>query len=224
MPLILENVSKKYQQGESSLTVIEQLSHVFLDATSYAIIGRSGIGKSTLLNLLSGLDQASSGDIIFNGTNISHLSQDGLATFRGESLGVIFQFHHLLPEFTALENVAMPLLISGVSIQEAKGIAQDALTWVGLEKRQEHKPGELSGGEQQRVALARALVKRPKLIIADEPTGNLDPHTTEEVQQLLIRLQRELQNLLILVTHNVDLARSMDVVLEMQIGGYLQGR
>lgn len=220
------NLRKSYRDADRDLTVIESLSFEFPEAASIAIVGRSGIGKSTLLHLLGGLDTPSSGEILFDGEDIAKLSGDALSEFRGRNVGFIFQFHHLLPEFTAVENVAMPLIISGVAERKALSEARDLLERVGLATRLDHIPGKLSGGEQQRVAIARAVVTRPRAILADEPTGNLDMATAKECQDLLSEINKELRNTLIVVTHSAELAGAMEVVLEMQPGGglALQGK
>ena len=215
------NLSKTYQDADRELKVIAALSIDFPEDQSIAIVGRSGIGKSTLLHLLGGLDRPSAGQILFDGKDISALSNDDLSDFRGRNVGFIFQFHHLLPEFSALENVAMPLIILGVENKTALDQASEVLARVGLSNRLDHVPGKLSGGEQQRVAIARAVVAKPRVILADEPTGNLDVATAREAQQLLLDINRELHNTLIVVTHSSELADSMDSVVEMQPGGGL---
>lgn len=215
------NLSKSYQDADRELRVIDSLNVEFPEDQSIAIVGRSGIGKSTLLHLLGGLDRPSTGQILFDGQDIAALSNDALSEFRGRHVGFIFQFHHLLPEFSALENVAMPLIIAGVPEHSALDQARAVLDRVGLSDRVEHIPGKLSGGEQQRVAIARAVVAKPRVILADEPTGNLDVSTAREAQQLLLDINRELHNTLIVVTHSAELADSMDSVVEMQPGGRL---
>jgi lipoprotein-releasing system ATP-binding protein len=186
-----------------------------------AIVGRSGIGKSTLLHLLGGLDVPSKGSISLAGVNVGSLSTDDRAAFRGRTVGFVFQFHHLLPEFTAQENVAMPLIIRGVGRREAHRDAAVILERVGLADRMSHRPGELSGGEGQRVAIARALVGKPPILLADEPTGSLDVTTAEEVRRLFGEVSREDGRLTVVVTHSKELAKSMDVVYEMLPGGAL---
>lgn len=221
MKISVTELRKSFRDAESELTVIDSLSFEFPEARSIAIVGRSGIGKSTLLHLLGGLDRPSAGRIFYDSTDIAALSVDDLSAFRGRSVGFVFQFHHLLPEFSALENVAMPLLINGCPERQALSDARAMLEHVGLANRADHIPGKLSGGEQQRVAIARAVVTRPAVILADEPTGNLDLATARQAQQLLLEINKELRNTLIVVTHSTELAEAMDVVLEMQPGGAL---
>ena len=221
MNIELRDVSRVYSDAGRNLEVVSHLNVVFEGGKSYGIVGRSGVGKSTLLHLLGGLDRPTSGEILFGETAIAGLKDDDLSAFRGERVGFIFQFHHLLPEFTAVENVAMPLIIRGLSEVEANRRASEVLRTVGLADRETHMPGELSGGEQQRVAIARAIVSNPQVVLADEPTGSLDVRTAAAVQELLVGLNRSLRNTLIVVTHNVELARSLDVVFEMLPGGQL---
>ena len=221
MKISTSNLSKSYQDADRVLKVIDALTVEFPEDRSIAIVGRSGIGKSTLLHLLGGLDRPSTGQILFDGQDIAALSNEALSDFRGSNVGFIFQFHHLLPEFSAAENVAMPLIISGLIESAALEQAHAVLDRVGLADRKEHIPGKLSGGEQQRVAIARAVVAKPRVILADEPTGNLDVATAREAQQLLLEINRELHNTLIVVTHSSELADAMDSVVEMQPGGKL---
>jgi lipoprotein-releasing system ATP-binding protein len=183
-----------------------------------AIIGESGVGKSTLLHLLGGLDRPNQGTVRVAGTDLAPLRDRDLARFRSESIGFVFQFHHLLPDFTALENVMMPLLIAGEAPGGARGKATSLLERVGLGERLLHRPGELSGGEQQRVAVARAVVRRPALVLADEPTGNLDPDTGSEVERLLIELNREAGITCVVVTHSPRLAGAMDRTMRLTHG------
>ena len=222
MHVRVKGLSKSYQDADRKLTVIQELSFDFPERGSVAIIGRSGIGKSTLLHLLGALDTPSTGDIFYDDKRINAMASDERAAFRARHVGFIFQFHHLLPEFSALENVAMPLTITGVSDQEAYGVAASMLQRMGLSSREGHLPSQLSGGEQQRVAIARALIAKPRVVLADEPTGNLDVETAMRVQELMIEMNRELQNTFIVVTHNQELARSMDIVVEMMPGGALK--
>jgi lipoprotein-releasing system ATP-binding protein len=221
MRIILQNLTKSYRDADRELTVINQVNFSFPESGSVAIIGRSGIGKSTLLHLLGGLDMPSSGYVSYGDAELSSMSSDARAAFRARNIGFIFQFHHLLPEFSALENVAMPLTIGGVSDAEALELSAGLLKRLGLSSREGHLPSQLSGGEQQRVAIARALVARPRVVLADEPTGNLDVRTAQEVQEIVLEMNRELKNVLIIVTHNNELARSMDLVVEMMPGGAL---
>lgn len=218
----LRELRRSYRDAERSLEVIQGVSHRFPSSGSVAILGRSGIGKTTLLHLLAGLDRPSSGEVNYGDTRIDSLGDEALSDFRGKNIGFVFQFHHLLPEFSALENVSMPLIIAGITEAEAEQRASELLIRVNLESRLSHRPGQLSGGEQQRVAIARALVARPKVILADEPTGNLDLETAAEVQSLLLEVNAELENVLVVVTHNRALATQMDVVLEMMPGGHLK--
>lgn len=183
-----------------------------------AIVGASGVGKSTFLHILGGLDHPTSGKVLFNQTDIFGLDQDSLARFRNEHIGFVFQFHHLLPEFTALENVMMPALIRGASREAAGAAAAEVLTVVGLGGRIHHRPGELSGGEQQRVAVARALMLSPGAVLADEPTGNLDTHTGEAIHELLQKINKERGVTFIIVTHNDKLSVRADRVLRMADG------
>jgi lipoprotein-releasing system ATP-binding protein len=219
--ICLSQVTKTYSDVTSDLVVIESLSYTFEVGKSCAIVGRSGIGKSTLLHLIGGLDRPQAGQIYIEGTNITRLNDVEMTSFRGARIGFIFQFHHLLPEFTAQENVAMPLIISGMGRSLALEAATEVLVRVGLKDRLSHIPGRLSGGEQQRVAIARSLVTRPAVVLADEPTGNLDARTAEVVRQLLLEIQREHGTTLIVVTHSDEFAGSMDYTVEMQFGGGL---
>ena len=221
MRIEISNLTKRYRDADRDLTVIDNLSFSFPERGSLAIIGRSGTGKSTLMHLLGALDSPSSGCVRYGDTNISSLRSDERAAFRAKNIGFIFQFHHLLPEFNALENVALPLIMSGVSDNEAQAKAGALLDKVGLASRKNHLPSQLSGGEQQRVAIARALVARPAVVLADEPTGNLDVATASEIQRLLLEINREQGSTLIIVTHNHELARSLDMVVEMHPGGAL---
>jgi lipoprotein-releasing system ATP-binding protein len=183
-----------------------------------AIVGASGVGKSTLLHILGGLDHPTSGKVLYSETDIFRLDHDRIARFRNEHIGFVFQFHHLLPEFSALENVMMPALIRGTSRDAAAAAATSILTEVGLGGRIDHRPGELSGGEQQRVAVARALMLSPDAVLADEPTGNLDTHTGEAIHELLQKINKERGITFIIVTHNDKLAVRADRVLRMADG------
>ncbi len=221
MQLQVHNLTKSYRDADRELFVIKDLTFSFPEKGSVAIIGRSGIGKSTLMHLLGGLDTPSSGSIRYDDKDLSRMQSDERAAFRARHVGFIFQFHHLLPEFSALENVAMPLTIAGVSDTAAYEASAALLDRMGLRSRQSHLPSQLSGGEQQRVAIARALIANPRVVLADEPTGNLDVQTATDVQGLMLEMNRELRNTMIVVTHNQELARSMDVVVEMMPGGEL---
>lgn len=217
----LQNLSKSYRDADRALTVIDDVSFSFPENGSVAIIGRSGIGKSTLMHLMGALDVPTSGSVFYGGCEVSSLSSDARAAFRATNVGFIFQFHHLLPEFSALENVAMPLIMMGQPEESAYGEAVALLSRMGLTQREKHLPSQLSGGEQQRVAIARALITRPKVVLADEPTGNLDVVTAAKVQELLLEVSIEQQNTLIIVTHNQELAACMSTVVEMLPGGKL---
>jgi len=184
-----------------------------------SIVGASGVGKSTLLHLIGALDRPTDGTVLYEGQDIFQLTNGELAKFRNQDLGFVFQFHHLMPEFSAIENVMMPALIAGKKKKEAWEPASELLKNVGLAGREHHRPGELSGGEQQRVAVARALVNNPKVVLADEPTGNLDRGTSEEVHELLWELNERMNQTFIIATHNEDLARRSDRVFKLADGG-----
>lgn len=222
MKLEIRGLHKSFQDAAATLVVLDDVNIELGPAASIAIVGKSGVGKSTFLNLLGGLERPDAGAVKYDSTDIFALSSDELALFRGEHVGFVFQFHHLLPEFDALENVAMPLIISGTYPAEAEERANEILKRVGLGERLRHRPSQLSGGEQQRVAMARAVVCRPDVILADEPTGNLDAATSRGIQDLLLELREELDNVLVVVTHNLELARSMSCVFEMLPGGALR--
>jgi lipoprotein-releasing system ATP-binding protein len=224
MHVEIDQLTKRYDDAGRMLTVINDLTFSFPESGSVAIIGRSGIGKSTLMHLLGGLDTPTSGSVRYGEHVVSAMDSDDRAAFRGRHVGFIFQFHHLLPEFSALENVSMPLIIAGIDERSARDRSAVLLERMGLSQRQGHLPSQLSGGEQQRVAIARALVTQPRVILADEPTGNLDVNTAAEVQQLLLEMNKEQRNTLIIVTHSRELARSMDMVVEMLPGGALVSR
>ncbi len=216
--LILEckNLVKRY--GDLDVEVLKGVDLEIAVGERVAIMGASGSGKSTLLHLLGGLDKPTSGEVVLNGVNLNTVSGSKLAKLRNQSLGFIYQAHHLLGEFTVLENVAMPLLIGNESVKNAQIRATKLLKRVGLGHRIEHKPGELSGGERQRAAVARALINKPALILADEPTGNLDSKTADSVYQLMMELNQELQVSFLVVTHDHDLAAKLGKVLHMEDG------
>ncbi|MCD6527991.1 MAG: ABC transporter ATP-binding protein [Desulfuromonas sp.] len=208
-----ENVSKTFETEQGTLTVLRDVNFEIALRERIAVIGASGSGKTTLMHILGTLDRPTTGKCYFEETDLFALGPAQLDRFRNRSLGFVFQFHQLLPEFTALENVMMPALINGLSRQEASERARQLLGETGLEHRVQHKPGQLSGGEQQRVAIARALVLQPQLLIADEPTGNLDSATSEEIYALLDRLHHQHQLTMVMVTHNAELAARMDRTL-----------
>jgi lipoprotein-releasing system ATP-binding protein len=218
-PLVrVENLEKTYQTARGELRLFQGLDLEVKTGEMVAIVGQSGTGKSTLLHILGALDRASAGSVYCASTDVARLSERDAATFRNREIGYVWQFHYLLPEFSALENVAMPLLARGVRKREALEVAASWLREVGLEDRSDHRPGELSGGEQQRVALARALVNRPRLLLADEPTGDLDEGTSERVFALLERLHETHSLTSILVTHNLELAARCTRALRLEAG------
>jgi lipoprotein-releasing system ATP-binding protein len=203
------DVHKSFGSGISRVEVLKGISLSVSAGETIALVGVSGAGKSTLLHIMGALDRPTSGKVVCNSKDIFQLNDVSLASFRNRSIGFVFQFHHLLPEFSALENVMMPALISGMRKEEAKGLAERLLVDVGLGHRFTHKPGELSGGEQQRVAIARALILSPTLLLADEPTGNLDTKTSEEIHLLLGEIQQQKGMALVIVTHNEGMAARM---------------
>jgi lipoprotein-releasing system ATP-binding protein len=219
--LSAKNLYKTYKEGKHHTEVLKGVSFDIMAGDLMAIVGSSGSGKSTLLHLLGGLDTPTQGEVIFNNQSLTHLSENQKAALRNSQIGFIYQFHHLLPDFTALENVAMPLLIAGISAKEAQTRALAMLEAVNLIHRIKHRPSELSGGERQRVAIARALINEPKLVMADEPTGNLDQQTAEIIFELLIKLNRQSSTAFLVVTHDMKLASKLEKQLTMDNGQLL---
>jgi lipoprotein-releasing system ATP-binding protein len=216
--LEVDNLFKGYRSGSQRLEILTGLCLDAGPGDMIAITGVSGSGKSTLLHLLGGMDRPDRGSIKIQDREITNLSPPELSAFRNKTIGFVFQFHHLLPEFTALENVMMPLLVRGAEKSEAAGAAGEILADVGLDPRKDHRPGELSGGEQQRVALARALVGNPRLLLADEPTGNLDPHTGRTVEELFHKLHAKYGLTSVIVTHNERLAGACSRTFRLENG------
>ncbi|MBI6899359.1 MULTISPECIES: lipoprotein-releasing ABC transporter ATP-binding protein LolD [Pseudomonas] len=216
--LSCRNLGKSYEEGPESVQVLSGLNLELHPGERVAIVGSSGSGKSTLLNLLGGLDTPTQGSVWLAGEELSALGERARGLLRNRALGFVYQFHHLLAEFTALENACMPLLIGKTPIAEARERAEALLKRVGLGHRLNHKPAELSGGERQRVAIARALVNRPGLVMLDEPTGNLDHHTAMGIQELMRELSTHSQTAFLVVTHDLNLARQMDRVLSLEDG------
>lgn len=204
-----KSVDKTFSQGDLTVEVLRDVNLQVNSSETHAIMGTSGSGKSTLMHLLGGLDKPTSGEVIICDQSVNQLSAKNIGLVRNKHLGFMYQFHHLLPEFTALENIAMPLFIRGVHLDEALGIAQNMITDVGLKQREQHKPGELSGGERQRIALARALVTEPDCILADEPTGNLDQKTAAHVMDIMMSLNERIKTSLVIVTHDPIMAERM---------------
>jgi lipoprotein-releasing system ATP-binding protein len=218
-PLLrVENLRKVFRSGETDLLLFENLSFQVRKGEMLAIVGQSGAGKSTLLHILGALDHPTGGAVYCANSEVHSLTEDAAAEFRNREVGYVWQFHYLLPEFTALENVAMPLLTRGQTRSEAEHEASGWLRQVGLEQRAHHRSGELSGGEQQRIALARALITRPQLLLADEPTGDLDTGTADVVFELVARLHREHQLTSLIATHNLGFARRCNRVLRLDRG------
>jgi len=213
-----KDLCKSYNDGTSLVNVLKGINLTITKGDRIAIIGPSGSGKSTLLHLLGGLDKPSSGDVWINDINWQKINEKKRCQLRNQGLGFIYQFHHLLPEFTALENVAMPLLLAGLSVKAALAEASNMLQNVGLAPRTSHKPAQLSGGERQRVAIARALVHQPFCVLADEPTGNLDEATASKVFDIMLELNKKMNTALVIVTHDHQIAKRMDRVLVLGEG------
>ncbi len=205
----IRQLRKSFEHGGQLIEVLRGIDLTIAAGEMVAVVGSSGVGKSTFLHVLGTLDQPSSGSILYDGVDVTRMPPAAMADFRNRTIGFVFQFHHLLPEFTAVENCAMPAFIAGLGRDEAMARARALLDRVGLAHRLTHRPGELSGGEQQRVALARALIMQPRVLLADEPTGNLDTHTGEEIHQLVVELNRERGMTLVVVTHNPEFAARM---------------
>ncbi|MTI14685.1 lipoprotein-releasing ABC transporter ATP-binding protein LolD [Sansalvadorimonas verongulae] len=221
--LACDELTKVYDEGPEKLVVLNGINVKVRRGERVAIVGSSGSGKTTLLNMLAGLDNVSSGSVAISGQDMASMSDVERGELRNRHLGFVYQFHHLLPEFTALENTAMPLMLrKGCSVSEARNRAKELLEIVGLGKRLTHKPSELSGGERQRVAIARALVAKPSLVLMDEPTGNLDIHTAERIQKLMLELAEKVDTAFVVVTHDPELAGKMDRVLKLVDGQLLE--
>lgn len=218
--MILEcrQVAKVFQRGPEQVAVLQGVDFGLAKGEFVTVIGNSGSGKTTFLQLLSGLDVPSSGDVLVEGQNFSAMRDKQRGLVRNRSIGFVYQFHHLLPEFTALENVSMPLLMRPMPLRDVKRLASEMLARVGLEHRLKHKPAELSGGERQRVAIARALVTQPACVLADEPTGNLDAGTAEDIQRLMSELNRDLATAFLIVTHDLSFTRLATRIMKMDRG------
>ena len=204
-----------YSEGENKTTVLDNLNFEVKPGEKVAIIGQSGCGTSTLLNLIAGLDKSSTGDVLINNSNIAKLNEKDRTELRSKNLGFVYQFHHLLNDFSSLYNVSLPLLIKGIDKRKAVKLAEDILKKVGLEKRLKHKPSQLSGGERQRVAIARAMISEPACLLADEPTGNLDANNAKDVLDLIVELNDSKRTALLIVTHDLSIANMMDRKLEL---------
>lgn len=216
--LDLTGVKRTFHQGRDDLNVLRGVDLVLGQGEIVALVGPSGSGKSTLLHIAGLLEPPDSGDVAIAGQSCNGMTDDSRTAMRREHLGFVYQNHHLLPEFSALENVAIPAIIDGLGLGEAKRRAREILGWMGLEDRESHRPGKLSGGEQQRVAIARALASRPSLLLADEPTGNLDPETASDVFEVLLKLVRGAGLTALVATHNPDLAARMDRIVNLVDG------
>ena len=218
-PLIrLEGVSKRFEYNDNPIVILNDASFSINQGESIAVVGESGIGKSTLLHILGALDKPDKGHFFLRGKNVFEMDKNQLAAFRNKAIGFVFQFHYLLAEFTAMENVMIPGMIAGLSKGGIKPEAEAILVRVGLKDRLSHRVNDLSGGEQQRVALARALVMKPEILLADEPTGNLDSRNSEQVHEFLVELNREMRMTMVIVTHNTKLARCMQKQMTIQDG------
>ncbi|HEX4924417.1 MAG TPA: ABC transporter ATP-binding protein [Bdellovibrionales bacterium] len=221
-PVLLQSkgITKVYQTGASRLQILKGIDLEIHEGEALSITGASGAGKSTLLHILGTLDRPTTGQMLFRGKDLARMPEDDLARFRNASIGFVFQFHHLLKEFTALENVMMPGRIAGLSARESERAARELLSLVGLGKRLNHYPNELSGGEQQRVAVARALVRKPQILLADEPTGNLDTANGQLIQELFFQLKKERGVTLVVVTHDATFARKFPRTIEIKDGRF----
>ena len=213
--VLTDNLYKNYYLDSRTVEVLKGIDLEIYEGEIVAIMGPSGVGKSTLLHILGVLDRPTSGRVLIDDIDIFRFSDQKLAEYRNKTVGFVFQFHHLLPEFSALENVMLPGMIAGINKETVRNRAIELLTEVGLEERLDHRPNELSGGEQQRVAVARALINSPKLLLADEPSGNLDRQSAEALHQLFWELNQKVNQTLIIVTHNIELARQADRVIEL---------
>ena len=217
----IRNIAKSFELGGRLIEVLRGVDLSLEAGAMVAVVGSSGAGKSTLLHVLGALDRPTSGQVLYDGVDLSRMSSNEVASFRNRTIGFVFQFHHLLPDFTALENCAMPALIGRIAHATAMKRARELLERVGIGHRTQHRPGELSGGEQQRVALARALMLEPKVLLADEPTGNLDSKTGQEIHRLILELNQERGMTMLVVTHNADMATRMPRRLHMLDGRLL---
>ena len=216
--LLLQGIVHAFHQGREKLQVLRGADLEIAPGEIVGLVGQSGAGKSTLLHIAGLLEAADGGETYVCGEPCSEMNDDERTKVRRDNLGFVYQYHHLLPEFSAIENVMIPQIISGFSRKNAHERSKELLTWMGLEARETHRPARLSGGEQQRVAIARAIAKTPKLLLADEPTGNLDPHTADEVFNILLKLAREANLSALIATHNPDLTKKMDRVVRMEDG------
>ena len=216
--LSLSKITRVFEQAGANLEVLKGVDLNIKEGEVVALVGPSGAGKSTLLHIAGLLEKPSDGEVVIAGQSCNGLNDDGRTKMRRHNIGFVYQYHHLLPEFSAQENIVVPQIITGLDKREAQKRAQDLLTMLGLAERATHRPGKLSGGEQQRVAIARALANAPRLVLADEPTGNLDPDTAEEVFSMLLKLARGAGLALLIATHNAELARRMDRIVRLEHG------